>query len=76
MAPFFVLNEFLDYLSAEKRFSEHTVIAYENDLKQFFEFTEIDSLIKLSEINHQLIIILIRVNGISNYLWFLGFFLI
>ena len=55
MAPFFVLNEFLDYLSAEKRFSEHTVIAYENDLKQFFEFTEIDSLIKLSEINHQLI---------------------
>jgi len=55
MTPFFVLNQFLNYLSTEKRFSEHTVIAYENDLKQFFEFSEIDSLTKLVEINHQLI---------------------
>lgn len=55
MAPFFVLNQFLDYLSTEKRFSEHTVTAYQNDLKQFFEFSEIDDLLKLAEINHQLI---------------------
>ncbi len=55
MTPFFVLNQFLDYLSSEKRFSGHTVIAYENDLKQFFEFSEIDDLPKLAEINHQLI---------------------
>ena len=32
MAPFFVLNQFLDYLSTEKRFSEHTVTAYQNFL--------------------------------------------
>lgn len=55
MTPFFVLNQFLDYLSSEKRFSGHTVIAYENDLKQFFEFSEMDDLPKLAEINHQLI---------------------
>ena len=55
MAPFFVLNQFLNSLSNEKRFSQHTVIAYENDLKQFFEFSGIDSLNKLIEMNHQLI---------------------
>ncbi|MFN5443235.1 MAG: site-specific integrase, partial [Crocinitomicaceae bacterium] len=55
MTPFFVLNQFLNSLSNEKRFSQHTVIAYENDLKQFFEFSGIDSLNKLIEMNHQLI---------------------
>jgi integrase/recombinase XerC len=55
MAPFFILNQFLNYLSSEKRFSDHTVIAYENDLKQFFEFSEFDSLSNLTDINHQLI---------------------
>ncbi|NBR15343.1 MAG: integrase, partial [Crocinitomicaceae bacterium] len=30
------------YLRFEKRFSEHTVIAYENDLKQFAEFLELE----------------------------------
>ena len=34
MAPFF-LTKFLEYLKIEKRFSDHTVIAYELDLKQF-----------------------------------------
>jgi integrase/recombinase XerC len=55
MAPFFILNQFLNYLSSEKRFSTHTLIAYENDLKQFFEFTKIDTLTSLTEVNHQLI---------------------
>jgi len=55
MAPFFILNQFLNYLSTEKRFSDHTVTAYENDLKQFFEFSDIDSLAKLNEFNYQLI---------------------
>ena len=55
MAPFFILNQFLNYLSSEKRFSTHTLIAYENDLKQFFEFTKIDTQNSLSEVNHQLI---------------------
>lgn len=55
MAPFFILNQFLNYLSSEKRFSTHTLIAYENDLKQFFEFTKIETLTSLTEVNHQLI---------------------
>jgi integrase/recombinase XerC len=55
MAPFFVTEKFLNYLLSEKRFSLNTVVAYENDLKQFFEFTKIDTLTSLTEVNHQLI---------------------
>jgi len=55
MAPFFVTEKFLNYLLSEKRFSLNTVVAYENDLKQFFEFTKIDTHTSLSEVNHQLI---------------------
>ena len=29
---------FLDYLKYEKRYSKHTIIAYQNDLEQFFQF--------------------------------------
>ncbi len=32
------LNHFLDYLQAEKRSSEHTLLAYENDLRQFMDY--------------------------------------
>lgn len=55
MTPFFVLSDFLNYLTLEKRFSNHTVVAYENDLKQFFEFSEVNTLDGLKEINYQLI---------------------
>lgn len=41
------LNQFLDYLQSEKRSSSHTLTAYENDLRQFFEYAleefEVDS---------------------------------
>jgi len=33
-----MFENFIAYLRFEKRFSEHTVVAYENDLKQFAEF--------------------------------------
>lgn len=33
-----VVQSFLQYIRFEKRFSANTVLAYENDLKQFFEF--------------------------------------
>lgn len=55
MTPFFILEQFLNYLTSEKRFSSHTVLAYENDLKQFLEFSEINSIEGLNESNHQLI---------------------
>ena len=33
-------NAFYEYLSSEKRYSVHTVIAYQTDVKQFYEFLE------------------------------------
>ena len=38
-----MFENFIDYLRFEKRFSEHTVVAYENDLKQFSEFIVIST---------------------------------
>ncbi len=32
------LNIFLEYLQFEKRYSNHTIISYRNDLEQFFQF--------------------------------------
>jgi len=43
MTPFFYDN-FLDFLRFEKRYSEHTVISYETDLKQFYDFYNFSSL--------------------------------
>lgn len=41
MSPFLVMAEsFLQYLRSEKRFSTHTVLAYENDLRQFETYLE------------------------------------
>lgn len=35
------VNRFLAYLKFEKRFSSHTLTAYETDLKQFFDYLEL-----------------------------------
>lgn len=32
------IQQFLDYLKFQKRYSKHTVTAYQNDLRSFFEF--------------------------------------
>jgi site-specific recombinase XerD len=50
MAPFFVLEDFISYLKIEKRYSEHTAIAYEKDILQFFEFGDFKSSKDLSKI--------------------------
>lgn len=55
MAPFFVHNDFLDYLIAEKRFSEHTSTAYKKDIDQFLEFAAISSESDLKEVSSRLI---------------------
>ncbi len=34
------IQTFLDYLKFQKRYSQHTIISYENDLKDFFDFIE------------------------------------
>jgi integrase/recombinase XerC len=38
MAPDPVVQPFIDYLRFEKRFSQHTVISYTTDLRDFFHF--------------------------------------
>ncbi|MDB5222878.1 MAG: integrase [Chitinophagaceae bacterium] len=34
------IQSFLNYLKFQKRYSQHTIISYENDLKVFFDFME------------------------------------
>jgi integrase/recombinase XerC len=49
-------NSFLEYLQYEKRFSNHTILAYSNDLAQFSEYLQKTYEIKeLQEISHTLI---------------------
>lgn len=49
-------DSFLQYLRYEKRLSNHTLIAYSNDLKQFLEYLDTTYQIKqLSEISHIII---------------------
>ena len=46
-------NTFLNFLEHEKRFSPHTIIAYKNDLDQFFSFAErMYELNSVAEIKH------------------------
>ena len=50
-----MLDNFIDFLSAQKRFSEHTAIAYRKDLEQFLEFADISNEDELKEVNARLI---------------------
>ena len=36
----YTISEFTDYLTFQKRYSQHTVISYKNDLAGFFDFIE------------------------------------
>jgi integrase/recombinase XerC len=49
------INSFLSYLETEKRYSKHTVLSYNTDLDQFFDFIaqNDNSLTNISEINYQ-----------------------
>ncbi len=49
-------DSFLEYIKYEKRFSVHTSVAYEGDLKQFFTYLDITyQITDISEVNHALI---------------------
>lgn len=50
MAPFF-LNEFLSFLQVEKRYSEHTLIAYKVDIEQFLEYSNFQNEQDLSNVS-------------------------
>jgi len=43
-----ISDQFCDYLTHQKRYSSHTIIAYKNDLSQFYSF--LDSSYNISEI--------------------------
>ena len=55
MAPFLLHIEFLNYVSSQKRFSEHTKIAYEKDISQFFEFAGLQSQSDVVEVTSRLV---------------------
>ena len=61
---------FLQYLQYEKRFSHHTLIAYKNDLDQFYSFLDkVYSTVSESEVKHLHIrswIVQLMQNGISS----------
>ncbi|MGE5108871.1 MAG: tyrosine-type recombinase/integrase [Sphingobacteriales bacterium] len=50
------IQSFIDYLKFEKRYSQHTIISYQNDLEQFFSYlkSQYDSP-SLKDITHSLI---------------------
>jgi integrase/recombinase XerC len=50
MAPFLLLKDFIVYLEIEKRYSKHTLLAYQKDLEQFIEFSSERGKIELSKI--------------------------
>ncbi|MBK7850517.1 MAG: tyrosine-type recombinase/integrase [Bacteroidetes bacterium] len=50
------IQSFLQYLQFEKRFSPHTLLAYESDLEQFFTYQKkAYEVSEVSEINHPMI---------------------
>ena len=55
MAPFFLLEEFMQYLTSEKRFSEHTRVAYRRDIEQFLEFSGASTQKDIQEIDSRLV---------------------
>lgn len=55
MAPFLFQQEFEDYIRYEKRYSEHTILAYRKDLNQFCEFIAIQHQEELKEITSKVV---------------------
>lgn len=64
-----MLQSFLQYLTFEKRYSPHTIGAYEHDLIQFIEFAELKSYEDFAEVNAFVIrgwIVKLIDEGVSN----------
>ncbi|PHR48799.1 MAG: integrase [Fluviicola sp.] len=50
-----MLEKFESYLISEKRCSNHTLTAYINDVSSFLEFSGVESIEELEEVNYQII---------------------
>lgn len=69
MAPFLFYNNFYSYLHSEKRFSEHTLIAYLKDVEQFFDFSGVKDVNDLNEVNTKVVrgwIVFLIESGMTN----------
>ncbi len=51
MTPFFMFDKFTSYLQFEKRYSEHTVLAYGQDLNAFVEFAEVKKISEFADLS-------------------------
>lgn len=64
-----ITDSFLSYLQFEKRYSEHTVISYKNDLSQFVQYLnthfEMDDLIGVKHIHIRSWVVWMMENGLS-----------
>lgn len=64
-----MLEKFITYLQVEKRYSSHTIVAYSNDVQQFFEFAQLNSLKDIKEVNSKLVrawMVELIENGVEN----------
>jgi integrase/recombinase XerC len=64
-----MLEHFIQYLSFEKRYSPHTIGAYEHDVQQFIEFADLSAKKDFQEVNSFLVrgwIVQLIDDGISN----------
>lgn len=64
-----MLQKFYEYLRFEKRFSEHTLVAYTTDLEQFVVFSEVTSLQAITQLKSVFIrgwIVQLMEDGYSN----------
>lgn len=55
MAPFLFSIEFESYIQSEKRYSDHTFVAYKTDLIQFYEHVGVQTASELPEITSKVI---------------------
>jgi integrase/recombinase XerC len=63
------IDSFLHYLAVERRYSGHTLLAYQEDLQQFVHFSELTEASELREVNHQLVrgwVVHLVESGVSN----------
>ena len=64
-----MLQKFYEYLRFEKRFSEHTLVAYTADLEQFIVFSEVTTLQDITQLKSVFIrgwIVQLMEEGYSN----------
>jgi len=69
MTPFLFAIEFENYVRSEKRYSEHTFVAYRTDLIHFFDFVALRKIEELKEINAKMVrawLVELSSNGYTN----------